>query len=190
MRLLDRQHPCQIIKLSCLNNALLPRTEYIHAIHCSKHRIIQHPAPDDTMEQPSRAPPPPYQEEPPSSEEGLLHPPTVVTGEPIVPTAVPLHDVENAEASASRGQKGMSPPGGDNAATQGVVVGPTVGDLPSAFAVEMTPMQPQLAHGGRVDDGELRYPQQSVVDAAMPEVGWLLLAASTFFFFFMPKVSV
>ncbi|CAM9666535.1 unnamed protein product, partial [Sphacelaria rigidula] len=88
-----------------------------------------------------------------------------------MPTAVPLHDVENAEASASRGQKGMPPPARENEATQGVVVGPPVGDLPSAFAVEMMPMQPQLASGERVGDGELRYPQQSIEDVAMPE-GW------------------
>lgn len=136
-----------------------------------KNTIFEHSAPDDMMEQPSRAQPPPYQEEPSSSEEGFLHPPTVVTGEPIMPTAVPLHDVENAEASASRGQKGMPPPARENEATQGVVVGPPVGDLPSAFAVEMMPMQPQLASGERVGDGELRYPQQSIEDVAMPEVG-------------------
>lgn len=129
----------------------------------------------------SRTPPPPYQEVPSTAQEDLVHiDNTVVTGEPVIPTAVPLYvpDVENASISATGGQKGSAPPPVEGGQQQGLVVGVTTGmegndrvvdGLPTALAVEMTPEQPQLLlerSGGR---GE-RYPPESVEDLAMPQV--------------------
>lgn len=139
---------------------------------------VRHDSPANVwlLQQSSRTPPPAYTESPASNEvitgADNAAQQCVVRGEPVLPTAVPLQDIESASKTGGSSNAGGSAGGSGN--EHGIAVGPP--ELEAGRAVGI-PMAQAVGSGSAAASmsefgGELggRFPPQGMDDLPMPEV--------------------